>query len=61
MFGVYLILNGAERFLIETIRVNKIYATGGFYLSQAEIIALVLIAAGTLLIGFAVAKKKMLT
>ena len=61
MFGVYLILNGAERFLIETIRVNKIYATGGFYLSQAEIIALVLIAAGTLLIGFAIAKKKMLT
>jgi len=60
MFGIYLFLNGAERFMIETIRVNKTYATGGFYLSQAEIIALVLMLAGILLVAFASIKKKML-
>ena len=50
MFGLYLVLNGAERFFIEMFRVNKVYDTGGYNLSQAEIIALCLIAAG-LIIG----------
>ena len=50
MFGIYLILNGAERFLIETIRVNKTYAAGSYSLSQAEIIALLLVISGLLLI-----------
>ena len=46
MFGVYLILNGLERFFIEKIRVNTLYKVLGFKLSQAEIIALILIALG---------------
>ncbi len=50
MFGCYLILNGMERFFIESIRVNKIYDTFGIMLSQAKIIALCLVLAGTVLI-----------
>jgi len=53
MFGIYLVLNGAERFMIETIRVNRTYATGKFSLSQAEIIALLLIISGLILIAVA--------
>lgn len=49
MFGIYLILNGGERFFIEMFRVNKVYATGGYYLSQAEIIAVGLMIAGIIL------------
>lgn len=49
IFGIYLILNGTERFLIETIRVNKTYATGNYTLSQAEIIALLLIISGLII------------
>ncbi len=53
MFSIYLVLNGAERFFIETIRVNKTYDTGGVTLSQAEIIAICLVIAGLLLAVFA--------
>lgn len=53
MFGIYLVLNGVERYFIETIRVNKTYNTGGITLSQAEIIAICLIIAGILLGIFA--------
>ena len=49
MFGIYLILNGFERFSIETIRVNKKYDMFGVPLSQAEIIAIILA-----IIGFAI-------
>ena len=53
MFGIYLVLNGMERFLIELIRVNKTYTLFGFHPSQAEIIALLLVISGlvTILIG----------
>lgn len=50
MFGIYLVVNGMERFLIERIRVNKHYDFMGMRLSQAEIIALFLVLAGILLI-----------
>jgi prolipoprotein diacylglyceryltransferase len=48
MFGIYLILNGIERFTIELIRVNKTYAFFGYHLSQAEIIAVLVIFSGLL-------------
>lgn len=51
LFGIYLIVNGIERFFIETIRVNKRYDFIGMRLSQAEIIALTLVLAG-LIIAF---------
>jgi phosphatidylglycerol:prolipoprotein diacylglycerol transferase len=53
MFGLYLVLNGFERFFIEKIRVNHLYTVLGFQLSQAEIIALFLILAGVILIVIA--------
>jgi phosphatidylglycerol---prolipoprotein diacylglyceryl transferase len=46
IFGIYLILNGIERFLIELVRVNKIYEVGAAQLSQAQQIAAMLIVAG---------------
>lgn len=50
MFGIYLIINGMERFLIELIRVNKTYSLFGFHPSQAEVIASILALAGAILI-----------
>ena len=49
MFGIYLILNGTERFLIELIRVNTKYHIAGIAFTQAEFISAVLILTG---IGF---------
>ncbi|MEO6538634.1 MAG: prolipoprotein diacylglyceryl transferase family protein [Ferruginibacter sp.] len=46
MFGIYLVLNGMERFFIELIRVNKTYNFFGLHPSQAEIIAILLIISG---------------
>lgn len=46
LFGVYLIINGVERFLIEFIRVNDRYA---FNLSLSQFIALGLVAFGLVL------------
>lgn len=46
LFGAYLILNGMERFAVESIRVNIHYSFLGLQLSQAQLIALGLIAAG---------------
>ena len=56
MFGIYLLINGMERFMIELIRVNKAYPLFGFKLSQAEIIALMLALTGLVLI--IIAKRK---
>lgn len=47
LFSVYLILNGLERFMIEKIRINSIHEIAGLHLTQAEIIAIVLILLGT--------------
>jgi phosphatidylglycerol:prolipoprotein diacylglycerol transferase len=46
LFSLYLVLNGAERILIEQIRVNPEYALFGLTPTQAEIIAVLLILAG---------------
>lgn len=50
LFGFYLIMNGLERFLIEWFRVNETYAFIGMQLSQAQLIALALMAVGTLVV-----------
>lgn len=42
MFGLYLILNGIERFIIEKIRVNSTYDIFGFHPTQAELISVCL-------------------
>ena len=47
MFGLYLSLNGIERFMIEMMRVNITY--GSVALTQAEIIAIMLIVSGIIL------------
>jgi prolipoprotein diacylglyceryltransferase len=49
LFGIYMIFNGAERFLIEKIRVNNTYDILGFHPTQAEIISTALIIGGTLM------------
>lgn len=50
MFGIYLVFNGTERFLIEKIRVNTKYDLGFIHPTQAEIISTLLIIAGILLV-----------
>jgi prolipoprotein diacylglyceryltransferase len=42
MFGLYLMLNGIERFLIEKIRVNSTYDLLGMHPTQAELISVAL-------------------
>jgi prolipoprotein diacylglyceryltransferase len=46
LFCLYLVLNGAERFFIEKIRVNATYEIFGGKITQAEIISAVLILVG---------------
>ncbi|MFN5480348.1 MAG: prolipoprotein diacylglyceryl transferase [Chitinophagaceae bacterium] len=46
LFGLYLVLNGIERFLIEKIRVNSTYNLFGFHPTQAELIATAMIIIG---------------
>ena len=46
LFGIYLAINGAERFMVESIRVNKTYNLLGMHPSQAQIIAICLIIIG---------------
>jgi phosphatidylglycerol:prolipoprotein diacylglycerol transferase len=50
LFGVYLLLAGMERFIIELIRVNTTYSLFGFEVTQAQIIATACIAAGLIVI-----------
>jgi len=50
MFGVYLILNGIERFLVELIRVNTRYVVAGISFTQAELISILLVIGGITLI-----------
>lgn len=49
LFGVYLIVNGIERFFVEQIRVNTKYSIFGFHPTQAEIIAVLLVISGAAL------------
>ncbi|WP_246008246.1 prolipoprotein diacylglyceryl transferase [Chitinophaga lutea] len=53
IFGIYLILNGVERFFVEKIRVNTKYDIFGFHPTQAEIIASLLVIGGAALIWYA--------
>jgi phosphatidylglycerol---prolipoprotein diacylglyceryl transferase len=50
MFGIYLILNGIERFTVELIRVNNTFPLFGLHPTQAEIISASLVLAGLILI-----------
>lgn len=56
LFGIYLIVNGVERFLIEQIRVNTKYDLGFIQPTQAELISTGLVIAG-LFLFFYVSKK----
>lgn len=46
MFCIYLIFNGVERFLVETIRVNTTYSIFGLHPTQAELISAVFVILG---------------
>lgn len=46
LFSVFLIFNGVERFLIESIRVNSKYHVAGIDFTQAQLISLLLILTG---------------
>lgn len=46
VFTSYLILTAMERFLLEMIRINNAYTVGGFTLSQAQYISIVLFLIG---------------
>ena len=50
LFGLYLLLNGIERFTIEFVRHNDLYNVLGMQLSQAQIIAIGLMIIGTTLL-----------
>lgn len=50
MFGIYLIVNGLERFTVELFRVNNTYSIFGFHPTQAELISALLVLAGLVLI-----------
>ena len=48
--GIYLILNGIERFFIEKIRVNSTYSIFGFHPTQAELISALFVIIGIIII-----------
>jgi len=50
LFGVYLILNGTERFIIEKIRINTTYNIFNHAITQAELISSALILLGVVLV-----------
>jgi phosphatidylglycerol:prolipoprotein diacylglycerol transferase len=52
LFGIYLILNGIERFFIEKIRVNFKYDLGFIHPTQAELISVVMVLTGIGLLLF---------
>jgi len=58
--GIYLIVNGIERFLVELIRVNTKYKSLPFQPTQAEIISLLLVISGIGLIVFFTRKKQLM-
>lgn len=47
LFSWYLLFNGIERFLVESIRVNSKYHLAGLEFSQAQLISLILILIGS--------------
>ncbi|HAL95078.1 MAG TPA: diacylglyceryl transferase, partial [Chitinophagaceae bacterium] len=52
LFSIYLIFNGLERFTIEKIRVNNQMNLFGFNPTQAEVISILLFAAGLILFWY---------
>lgn len=58
LFGIYLTLNGIERFCIEKIRVNATYDIWGIAVTQAEIIAVLMFVVGVGLIGYAQSQRR---
>ncbi|MBS7565225.1 prolipoprotein diacylglyceryl transferase [Mucilaginibacter sp. Bleaf8] len=50
MFGIYLILNGVERFFVELIRVNTKYHVAGISFTQAELISSIMVLSGIAII-----------
>jgi len=58
MFGIYLMFNGLERFLVELIRVNSKYTVAGIPFTQAELISTLLFICGLLLIIFSIKNKE---
>ena len=50
LFGVYMILAGVERFIIELIRVNTKYVVAGVPFTQAEMISVIMVLGGITLI-----------
>ncbi len=57
LFGIYLMMNGLERFLIEKIRVNTIMDFIGMKVTQAEIISTSLFLLGLILVIYSIKKK----
>jgi phosphatidylglycerol:prolipoprotein diacylglycerol transferase len=58
MFGIYMILNGVERFFIELIRVNTRYVVAGVSFTQAEMISILMVIGGIALIVNGMKKKE---
>lgn len=58
LFGIYLILNGGERFIVEMLRINQTYNFIGLSMTQAQIIAIFLVFFGILLIAFVTFKNR---
>lgn len=50
LFGIYMIVNGLERFFIEKIRINTNYIIFGKEITQAEIISFALIITGVIIV-----------
>jgi len=50
LFGIYMIVNGLERFFIEKIRINTNYTIFGKEITQAEIISFALIITGIIIV-----------
>lgn len=60
MFGIYLMLNGTERFFIELIRVNSKYNVAGIQFTQAELISSILFITGLAFVLFTHKNRKKL-
>ncbi|WP_158826887.1 prolipoprotein diacylglyceryl transferase [Mucilaginibacter lacusdianchii] len=60
MFFIYLVLNGAERFFIEFIRINHKYTIANFSLTQAQFIGVLMMAGGLTGLGNLILKYKVL-
>ncbi|WP_214228118.1 prolipoprotein diacylglyceryl transferase family protein [Pedobacter sp. B4-66] len=61
MFGVYLMLNGLERFFVELIRVNTKYNVAGIQFTQAELISSILFLSGLALVSYSLKNKEKLS